>query len=65
MLARISSLIANLRKDDDGAALAEYAVIFLVVAIVGVGGLTLVATNIDGAFNAIATWIGANITAAF
>ena len=62
---RGQAFLARFARDEKGAALAEYAVIFVVVALVGVGGLTLVGTEIDAAFNGLATWIQTNITAQF
>ena len=63
MLDRISAFVVSrlsgLRKDEDGAALVEYAAIFLVVAIAGVAGLTALGTEIDLAFDAIAAWVKA------
>ena len=53
--------LAKLRGDEEGAALAEYAAIFIVIAIAGAAGLVLLGETIDEAFNAAAEWIDAEI----
>jgi Flp pilus assembly pilin Flp len=57
--------MARLARDESGAALAEYAATFLVIATAAVGGFTLLGTNVGGAFNSIASWIATNITGGF
>ncbi|MEZ5826064.1 MAG: hypothetical protein R3C97_15425 [Geminicoccaceae bacterium] len=61
----IADRLARLREEEDGAALAEYAVIFVVVAVAGAGGLSLLGAELDTAFNDITTWIATNITSKF
>jgi pilus assembly protein Flp/PilA len=46
--------IHNRFRSDDGQALVEYALILLLVALVCVGALQLVGTNVNNALNAIA-----------
>jgi Flp pilus assembly pilin Flp len=52
-------------RDDRGAALAEYAAIFLVLAIAGTIVLINVGTEIGNAGTAIEGWIETNVTNAF
>jgi Flp pilus assembly pilin Flp len=57
--------LTRFARDEKGAALAEYAVIFIVVAIAGTVGLLAVGNNLNTAFNNIGTWIATNITNRF
>ena len=62
---KMMDLMVAFRDEDDGAALAEYAVTFLVIVAVGTVGLALLGTNLSDAFTNIAGWIAAEITAPF
>ncbi len=62
---RGQSFLARFARDEKGAALAEYAVIFIVVAIAGTVGLLAVGNNLNTAFNNIGTWIATNISGQF
>ena len=61
MLKKMDVLVAY-RDEDDGAALAEYAVTFLVIVAVGVVGFATLGTNLSDAFSELATWIQTSIT---
>lgn len=63
--ARAGTFIRKFARDEEGAALAEYAVTFLVIAIAGTAGLVLMGEALRDAFLAIGAWITANITGAF
>ena len=52
-------------RDERGAALAEYAAIFLVLAIAGTVVLITVGGEIAAAGTAIDTWLNANVTTQF
>jgi Flp pilus assembly pilin Flp len=52
-------------RDERGAALAEYAAIFLVLAVAGTVVLITVGQEIAAAGNAIDGWINTNVTTAF
>jgi Flp pilus assembly pilin Flp len=52
-------------RDERGAALAEYAAIFLVLAVAGTVVLITVGEEIADAGTAIDTWINTNVTTAF
>jgi Flp pilus assembly pilin Flp len=52
-------------RDERGAALAEYAAIFLVLAIAGTVVLITVGGEIADAGTAIDTWLNANVTTKF
>ena len=54
--------LAAFHNSDEGASLAEYAVTFLVIVAVGTVGLAAMGTGISNAFDALATWVQANIT---
>jgi Flp pilus assembly pilin Flp len=62
---RGQAFLARFARDDKGAALAEYAVIFIVIALAGTVGLVAVGTNLGTAFNNIGTWITTNIVNRF
>ena len=52
-------------RDERGAALAEYAAIFLVLAVAGTVVLLTVGQEIADAGTAIDTWLNTNVTAKF
>jgi Flp pilus assembly pilin Flp len=52
-------------RDERGAALAEYAAIFLVLAIAGTVVLITVGQELAAAGGAIDTWLNANVTTQF
>jgi Flp pilus assembly pilin Flp len=52
-------------RDERGAALAEYAAIFLVLAIAGTVVLITVGQEIAAAGTAIDTWLNENVTTQF
>jgi Flp pilus assembly pilin Flp len=62
---RGQAFLARFARDDKGAALAEYAVIFIVIALAGTVGLVAVGTNLGQAFTNIGTWITTNIVNRF
>jgi Flp pilus assembly pilin Flp len=64
-MTRLQTLMTRFAEDEGGAALAEYAVTFLVIAAVSTALLTGLGQNISGAFDAIGQWIADNITAKF
>ncbi len=45
-------------NDDSGQDLAEYALLIALIAIVVIGAVTLLGTNIEGVFNNIAGALG-------
>ena len=51
----------ELVKREDGVTAPEYALIAALVAVVIIGAVTLLGTNVQAAFNAIANAIGAAI----
>jgi Flp pilus assembly pilin Flp len=59
------NLARRLVRDERGAALAEYAAIFLVLAVAGTIVLITVGQEIAAAGTAIDTWLATNVTAAF
>lgn len=64
-MLRLKNALVRFGKDESGAALAEYAVTFLVIATVATVGLLTLGTNLSDAFAAIAGWVATNITALF
>jgi pilus assembly protein Flp/PilA len=52
-------LINRFRRNEDGAALAEYGLLVALIAVVCVVAVTTLGTNISQAFSKIASAIGA------
>jgi Flp pilus assembly pilin Flp len=61
----LRTFVRRFVRDDRGAALAEYAAIFLVLATAGTVILLNVGGELSAAGTAIETWINANVTTAF
>lgn len=53
----MKSLLKLIRRED-GANLVEYGILIVLVALVAVGGLTALGTNLDGFFQQIADNLG-------
>jgi pilus assembly protein Flp/PilA len=58
MFVGLQTWIATHRDREEGQALAEYALILALVAVVTIGALTLLGQNIDTQIRAIAGAIG-------
>lgn len=56
------TFIRRFIRDESGAALAEYAAIFLVLAVAGTAVLVGVGNEIAAAGGAVDAWIGTNVT---
>jgi Flp pilus assembly pilin Flp len=61
----LRTFVRRFIRDESGAALAEYAAIFLVLAVAGTVVLITVGGQIASAGAAINTWLATNVTAAF
>ena len=64
-MSMLGTLIRRLIRDERGAALAEYAAIFLVLATAGTVILLTVGGELADAGTAIDTWLNTNVTANF
>ena len=53
----MQNLISRFAKDEDGATAIEYGLIAGLIAVVIIGGLTVLGNNIEAAFQEIATRI--------
>lgn len=53
----MQNLISRFAKDEDGATAIEYGLIAGLIAVVIIGGLTLLGNNINAAFDNIANTI--------
>ena len=51
-------LVNRFRRNEDGAALAEYGLLVALIAVVCVVAITALGTNISTAFSSIASSIG-------
>ena len=61
----LSTFVRRFARDEQGAALAEYAAIFLVLAVAGTVVLLTVGAEIADAGTAIDTWLNTNVTTKF
>lgn len=61
----LKTFIRRFVRDERGAAMAEYAAIFLVLAVAGTAVLINVGGEIAAAGTAIDAWLGTNVTAQF
>lgn len=52
------NLMSSFVKDEDGATAIEYGLIAGLIAVVIIGAITTVGTNLSGKFNTIATALG-------
>jgi pilus assembly protein Flp/PilA len=55
----MTKLIARLRDREEGQALVEYALILALIAVVSIGALTLLGTNVNAILSYIQSQIGA------
>lgn len=53
MLTTILDLVTTLRRDTKGATAIEYGLIAALIAVVVIGAVTAVGTNLDSVFEAI------------
>jgi pilus assembly protein Flp/PilA len=53
-LEMLMAFISRLRSQEEGQALVEYALILSLIAVVCIGALTLLGTNVNNILNAIA-----------
>jgi pilus assembly protein Flp/PilA len=51
----MKTLFAKFIADDNGATAIEYGLIAALIAVVVIGALTTIGTNLDTKFNAVAT----------
>ena len=61
----LRTFVRRFIRDERGAALAEYAAIFLVLAVAGTVVLLTVGAEIADAGTAIDTWLNGNVTTKF
>ena len=57
-MIRANNLVSRLRSDKSGASAAEYGLLIALIAAVIVAGATLLGTNINALFTAVAGTIG-------
>lgn len=58
---RVQQHLRDLRDDESGAALVEYALIVGMMAVVVVGAMTALKPKLDGAFTSIGTRLSTNV----
>ena len=59
MYVALQSRMQSILKDEKGATMVEYALMVALIAIVAMVGAGVLGTNVNGAFDKIATKIGA------
>ena len=64
-MGMVGNLVRRFVRDERGAALAEYAAIFLVLATAGTVILLTVGAELTDAGTAIDTWLNTNVTSNF
>jgi Flp pilus assembly pilin Flp len=64
-MGMLRTFVRRFARDERGAALAEYAAIFLVLAIAGTVVLITVGNEIAAAGTAIDSWLCTNVTGKF
>jgi Flp pilus assembly pilin Flp len=64
-MGMLGTFVRRLVRDERGAALAEYAAIFLVLATAGTVILLTVGGELSAAGTAIDTWLNTNVTSNF
>jgi pilus assembly protein Flp/PilA len=57
----MTQLIARFRNREEGQALVEYALILALIAVVSIGALTLLGTNVNDILMVIQSKIGAAV----
>jgi pilus assembly protein Flp/PilA len=53
MLEILMTYVRNMRNDEEGQGLVEYALILSLVSIASIGALTLLGTSIGGVFDTV------------
>jgi len=56
-MTKTFSVLKKLVRDEEGASLAEYGLLLALIAVVCIGGMTLLGTQINAMFNALSTSI--------
>lgn len=58
----LSYNLARFRKEEDGIALTEYLILLGLLTLAVIAAVLVFGTNLAGAWNAWASWIGSNVT---
>jgi pilus assembly protein Flp/PilA len=58
-VTKVFKLLNEVRKDEEGVTMAEYAILIGLIAIASITAVTLVGTDIAALFNAVATKLAA------
>ena len=59
MLEMIKSFVHSLRRDEEGQALIEYALIVALISVVAIAALTAIGLNVQTILNAVGDALGA------
>jgi pilus assembly protein Flp/PilA len=57
----MKELINRFRRDEQGAALAEYGLLLALIAVVCIAAITALGTNIENVFTVVAASVGAAV----
>ena len=55
MLTSARSAVLRFLREEDGASLVEYALLIALIAVVCIGAVTLIGTNVNAKLNSAAT----------
>ena len=58
-MSKFTSAVRRFVRDEDGATMAEYALLVAVIALVALAGAKTLGTNISGSLNTAATKVSA------
>jgi pilus assembly protein Flp/PilA len=58
-MTRVFKLLNEVRKDEEGVTMAEYAILIGLIAVASITAITLVGTDIAALFNAVAAQLAA------
>jgi pilus assembly protein Flp/PilA len=56
-MTMIRTLAAKFVREEEGASLAEYGLLLALIAIICIGGMTILGKNINSLFTAISTTV--------
>jgi pilus assembly protein Flp/PilA len=56
-MTKLRAAAAKFIRDEEGASLAEYGLLIALIAVVCIGGMTILGTKINSMFNTLSTSI--------
>ncbi len=62
-MSRYFRVIKRVKDDESGASMVEYAVLLVIAAIAGTVGVMALGTQLNSAFNGMASWVSTHVVA--